>query len=250
MSTSDFEKEFPYPRRRLARGILKRVARLALAVLTDLEIQGQENLPEGGPLLVVANHFSFIDPVLMIRVVPWPLEFVGGFQLPNAPPVVRGLPKLWGYYPVYRGTGSRRALRAAETVLSQDGVLGIFPEAGNWATVLRPPRPGTAFLAARTGARVLPLGFEGLLNVFPALRRGHRAKVVARIGEPFGPFEVRGRGRERRHRLDQIGHEIMERIARLIPPERRGHYSSNPAIRAAAQGTEIYPWDENPEGIA
>lgn len=249
MKDSDFEKDFPYPRRRLARWFFKRVIHVALAVLTDLEIEGQENLPEGGPLLVVANHFSFIDPVLMIRVVPWPLEFVGGFQMPNAPTLVRGLPDLWGYYPVYRGTGSRGALRAGETVLAQDGVLGIFPEAGNWATVLRPARPGTAFLAARTKARVLPLGFEGLLDVFPKLRQGRRAKVVARIGKPFGPFEVEGRGRKRRRRLDEIGHKIMKRIAELIPPERRGHYSDDPAVRAAAQGTEIYPWDENPEGV-
>ena len=248
MSTQ-LHEEFTYPRRRVMRAFLHRVAHVALGLLTDLEVHGQENLPEGGPLLVVANHFSFIDPVLMIRVSPWPLEFVGGFELPNAPPIVRGLPKLWGYYPVFRGTGSRYALRASEAVLAQDGVLGIFPEAGNWATVLRPARPGAAFLATRTGAHLLPMGFDGLNNVFPKLRKGRRAKVVARIGKPFGPFRAEGRGRKRRRQLEEIGHEIMGRIAELIPPERRGHYAKDPAIRAAAQGTEIYPWDEEPEGV-
>jgi 1-acyl-sn-glycerol-3-phosphate acyltransferase len=244
---SKVDSRFPYPRRRLLRPVLQRVAAIALGLLTDLEIVGQENLPAGGPLLVVANHFSFIDPVAMIRVSPWPLEFVGGFQMPNAPPTVRWIPKLWGYYPVHRGTFSRDALRAAESVLAQDGVLGIFPEAGNWATVLRPARPGAAFLAARTGARILPMGFDGLTEVFPSLRQGRRARVTLRIGEPFGPLEAKGRGRERRRKLDQLGHKIMGRIAQLISPERRGHYSEDPAIRVAAQGTEIYPWDENPE---
>ena len=239
---------FPYPRRRLARALLQRVVRAALWLLTDLEIDGQAHLPEGGPLLVVANHFSFIDPVLMIRAAPWPLEFIGGFDLPNAPPIVRGLPKLWGYYPVFRGTGSRHALRASEAVLAQDGVLGIFPEGGSWATVLRPARPGAAFLATRTGARLLPMGFDGLIDVFPKLRKGQRADVVARIGKPFGPFRAEGRGRERRRQLEEISHEIMRRIAALLPPERRGHYSKDPAIRAAARGTEIYPWDEETEG--
>lgn len=220
---------------------------MAFAVLTDLEIVGQENLPEGGPLLVVANHFSFIDPVAMVRAVPWPLEFVGGFRMPNAPPVLPIIPKIWGYYPVYRGTASRDALRAAEAVLDQNGVLGIFPEAGNWATVLRPARPGAAFLAARSGAPILPLGFGGLLDVFPRIREGKRAHVTLRIGEVFGPFQVEGRGRKRRKRLEEIGHKIMGRIAKLIPPDRRGHYSEDPAIRAAAQGTEIYPWDESPD---
>ena len=241
------EVEFKYPRRRPIRSLLRRVTQVTFAAITDMRILGQENLPRGGPLLVVANHFSFIDPVAMIRATPWPLEFVGGFRMPNAPPVVTWIPKVWGYYPVHRGTGSRYALRAAEAVLTQGGVLGIFPEGGSWATVLRPPRPGAAFLAARTGARILPMGFDGLLDVFPRLRKGGRARVTLRIGKPFGPFRVTGRGRERRRQLEAIGHSIMERIAELIPPEQRGHYSDDPAIRAAAQGTEIFPWDEAPE---
>ncbi len=240
--------EFRYPRRRLMRAVLQRLARVAFAVLSDLQIVGQENLPEKGPLLVVANHFSFIDPVAMIRTVPWPMDFVGGFQTPNAPSWVTSIPKLWGYYPVYRGTASRYALRAAEAVLAQGGVLGIFPEAGNWATGLRPARPGAAFLAVQTGTPILPMGFAGLLDVLPLLRRGRRARVTVRIGELFGPFQAAGRGRARRRQLDTIGHEIMQRIAELIPPERRGHYSDDPAIRAAAQGTEIYPWTAAPEG--
>ncbi len=239
--------QFQYPRRRLMRALLHQVSRVVFAVLTDIHIIGQENLPQEGPLLVVANHFSFIDPAAMIRAVPWPMEFVGGFQMPNAPPVVTWIPKLWGYYPVFRGTGSRYALRAAETVLAQDGILGIFPEAGNWATVLRPPRPGAAFLAVRTGACLLPMGFDGLTDVFPRLRQGQRAHVTLRIGKPFGPFHATGRGRERRRQLDEIGHKIMHKIADLVPPERRGHYSDDPAIREAAQGTEIYPWDDAPE---
>ncbi|MFB0534957.1 MAG: lysophospholipid acyltransferase family protein [Anaerolineae bacterium] len=240
--------KFPYPRRRLIRAMLRRLTHVAFAVLTDLQITGQENLPERGPLLVVANHFSFIDPVAMVRATPWPLEFVGGFQMPNAPALVTWIPKVWGYYPVFRGTGSRYALRAAEAVLAQGGVLGIFPEAGSWATVLRPPRPGAAFLAVRTGARILPMGFDGLPDVFPRLRKGRRARVTVRIGKPFGPFQATGRGRARRQQLEAIGHEIMRHVAELIAPEWRGHYSDDLAIRAAAQGTEVYPWADAPEG--
>jgi 1-acyl-sn-glycerol-3-phosphate acyltransferase len=232
----------------LIRGILQRLTHVVFALLSDLHIVGRENLPQGGPLLLVANHFSYFDPVAMLRVAPWPVEFVGGFQMPNAPRWVTWIPKVWGYYPVYRGTGSRYALKAAEAVLAQGGVLGIFPEAGSWATVLRPARPGAAFLATRTGVRILPMGFSGLVDIFPRLRRGRRARVTLRIGQPFGPFRATGRGRERRQQLDEIGHQIMHRIAELIPPGRRGHYSDDPAIRAAAQGTEVYPWDAAPEG--
>jgi 1-acyl-sn-glycerol-3-phosphate acyltransferase len=244
---NDLPPEFHYPRRRVIRAVLRRLIDVALFMLTDFHVEGQENLPQGGPLLLVGNHFSFIDPVAMIRATPWPIEFLGGFITPNAPPIVRWIPRVWGRYPVFRGTASRYALRGAEAVLKQDGVLGIFPEAGSWATVLRPARPGAAFLAVRTGSPLLPMGFDGLTEVFPSLNRGRRARATVRIGKPFGPFQATGRGRQRRRQLDEIGHEIMRRIAELIPPERRGHYSDDPAIRAAAQGTEIFPWDQEPE---
>jgi 1-acyl-sn-glycerol-3-phosphate acyltransferase len=102
-------------------------------------------------------------------------------------------------------------------------------------------------LAARTGVPIVPMGFTGLLEVFPKLRSGKRADVFLRIGPPFGPFRVTGKGRERREQLDEIGHRIMEHIAKLLPDRERGHYADDPAIRAAAQGTEIYPWDDEPD---
>ena len=89
---------------------------------------------------------------------------------------------------------------------------------------------------------------HGLNDVFPSLGKGKRAKVTVRIGKKFGPFKVNGRGRKRREQLDEIGHEIMRQIAKLLPPEKRGHYSKDPAIRAAAQGTEKYPWADKVEG--
>ena len=236
-----------YPRLRFWRGILRSLIHLAFNPIANIKIEGQENLPRQGPLLVVANHFSFLDPVAMIHITPWPLEFLAGANTPNAPATVSWLRKAWGVFPVHRGAVSRSALRSAESVLDQGGVVGIFPEAGNWATVLRPARPGTAYLAARTGVPIVPMGFTGLLDVFPELRSGRRADVHLRIGRPFGPFHVTGRGRERRKQLDEIGHRIMEHIAALLPDKDRGHYADDPAVRAAAEGTEIYPWDDNPD---
>ncbi len=245
--TDTLNPEFRYPRRRVIRAMLRRLVNVAFLALADLRIEGRENLPQDGLLLVVGNHFSYVDPVAMIRATNWPLEFIGGFHTPNAPRMVRWIPKVWGRYPVFRGTGSRYALQGGEAVLKQGGVLGMFPEAGSWATVLRPARPGAAFLATRTGTQLVPIGFDGLTNIFPSLRKGQRARATIRIGKRFGPFQATGRGRERRRQLDKIGHEIMQCIAELIPPEQRGHYSDDPAIRAAAAGTEVYPWENEPE---
>jgi 1-acyl-sn-glycerol-3-phosphate acyltransferase len=235
-------------RRRPVRFLLKKLSIPAFAALTRLEILGEENLPGAGPVLVVGNHFSFIDPVAFVRMAPWPIEFLGGAENPNAPLWSRIIPFLWGYHKLYRGTGSRQGLRAGEQILNNGGFLGIFPEGGNWAAVLRPARPGAAFLATLSGAKILPVGLYGFTEVFPSLGRFSRAKVTIHIGRPFGPFTASGSGRERREQLDEIGQKIMRSIAELLPPELRGRYSDDPDIREAAQGTEIYPWANKVEG--
>jgi len=240
----DYTALFPYPRRRGIRFILRTGIRLALGVLCRVRIEGRENFPATGPLIVVSNHFNFLDPVAIIRVTPWPLEFLAGLISVDAPPLVTIFPKLWGVFTVRRGGSSRDAMRAATAVLAQNGVLDIMPEGGSWAQVLRPARPGTAFLAVQTGAPLLPIGLEGWMDIFPSVRRGRRATAIARVGKPFGPFEATGHGRERRKQLDEIGHEIMRHIAELIPPERRGVYSEDPALRAAAQEAAVYPYDD------
>ncbi len=242
--TRDHDSQFPYPRRRIIRFFLRRGIHLGLAVLSRLRVEGRENLPASGPLLVVANHFHFIDPAIVIGVTPWPLDFLAGLQMVGAPPVVTVLPKMWGVYSVRRGGASTDAIRAATAVLAQNGVMGIMPEGGCWATVLRPARPGAAYIAAQSGAPLLPIGLDGVTDLFPSVRRGRRATVTVRIGRPFGPFQATGHGRERRQQLDEIGHEIMRHIADLLPPERRGVYSDDPAIRAAAQAAAVYPHED------
>ncbi len=236
-------KQYPYPRRRLIRRSMQALARLALRTLADFRIVGRENLPSEGPLLVVANHFSPLDTAALVASVPWPVEFLGGFQLVDAAAVVKWIPRLWGYYAVRRGSVSRTAMHAAQAVMDQDGILAIFPEGGSWARVLRPARPGTAYLAAQTGAHLLPIGLDGLIDIFPALRRGRRATVTARIGIPFGPFPTAPRGRAGREALDALGETMMKEIAALLPPERRGVYADDPALVAAAQEAAIYPYD-------
>lgn len=235
-------------KRRPLRQFFQFLSKIVFWLLTDLTIEGQENFPQEGPLIVIGNHFSFVDPVAFVRVSPVPLDFVGGAVNPHAPKIVLFLPRLWGFYPVKRGTGSTFALRQSVKVLKEGGVLGIFPEAGNWAHVLRPARPGAAFLVSRTNARILPIGLDGFQDIFPSLKKFKRAKVTIKVGKPYQPAKITGKGPEKRAQIDELGHEMMRKIAELIPPERCGHYSDDPAIREAAKGTEIYPWADKVEG--
>lgn len=237
----------PYPRRQALRRLLRWGIAAAFAPLAQFEVIGRENLPAEGPLLVVCNHFAFLDPVVVIHILRYPLEFIGGRQAPHAPPALGWIRNLWGILPVSRGGSSRDALLRAQHFLEQKGVLVIFPEGGNWATVLRPPRPGAALLAARSGAPILPIGLDGVLDIFGNWKPGRRVRATVSIGKPFGPFKLDVRDRSNRAAIDEIGHEIMRQIAPLVSPARRGFYSDDPAVREAAKGTEIYPWADKVE---
>lgn len=235
--------EIQYPRRRLPRIMIKFLIKIAFQTLTDLEIMGEENIPREGPVILAGNHFSFADSVAMLHIAPPSIEMFSGANPAFTPRWAKLLPRLWGVLYIYRGSASRKAIRAAESVLEQDGFFGIFPEGGAWAEMLRPARPGAAYIAARTGALVLPVGFTGFRDVFP-LRLRNQAKVTIRVGEVIGPFHAEGRGRERRQQLDQIGDNIMEEIALLLPDELRGKYSSDPAVREMAKEVAQYPWED------
>lgn len=229
------------PRHSGKRKVLRTLIRILFALLARVRIEGAENIPDSGPLIVAANHFYFVDPLAVIRAMPWPLDFIGGFHMPFAPAFVRWLPRMWGLYRVRRSGSSRGALRQAEETLKAGGILGIFPEGGSWATVLRPPRPGSAFLATRTQARVLPVGLDGLPAIFSSLRRFKRAPITIRIGKPIGPFTSAPGGRAGRTELAAVGDTILRAIAELIPPESRGVYSDDPKLRQEAEAAE-YPW--------
>jgi 1-acyl-sn-glycerol-3-phosphate acyltransferase len=237
-----------YPRRRFVRSILRFLANIAIALLTRLEIEGMENIPKEGPFIIIGNHFSFADPVMVMAKFPYWVEFVGGTLNPGAPKLLAFLPGVWGILNVYRGSSSRQAIKSAQSVLKQKGVVCIFPEGGNWATVLRPARPGAPFLAQQMKVPILPIGFWGIENIFKNFKLFHPKPIKMIIGKPFGPLGTEIKGRPSKEEFEEMGHEMMRHIAPLIDPLQRGHYSKDPAIREAAKGTEVWPWDEKREG--
>jgi len=234
--------EIKYPRRLLIRSALKGLISAALHTFSDFELIGEENIPDQGPLIITGNHFSFSDSVAMLHIAPPSIEMFSGANPAFTPWWGKLLPRLWGVLFVFRGTGSRQAIRDAESILKQDGFFGIFPEGGAWAEMIRPARPGAAFLAARTGAPILPVGFTGFNDVLP-LRFRDQSKVTIRVGKLYQPEPVTGRGRERRQQLDDLGERIMKEIAVLIPDHLRGKYSSDPAVMESAREVEAYPWE-------
>jgi 1-acyl-sn-glycerol-3-phosphate acyltransferase len=89
-------------------------------------------------------------------------------------------------------------------------------------------RPGSAYLATRSQARILPIAFLGTEQILANLRRLKRTKIRMHIGPVFGPLTLDSalRGPSRRQQLDAYGDEMMRHIAALMPPENRGPYGS------------------------
>ncbi len=225
----EYIQKYPWPRRRFIRGLLTFCIDLAGGILTRWEVTGRENLPEKGPLLIVGNHFNFMDTVAPIHVTHWPLEFIGDFEMPNAPPVMRIFPKGWQTLKIEQGTPNFEALLASEATLAQEGVLVIYPEGHVHSGPLTRALPGAAFMALRTGVPILPMGTisDNDWKLFGTIKEERRRlKLYTKIGEVFGPLETENPNRPTREEIKAAGVLIMQKIAALLPKEYRGAYDT------------------------
>lgn len=198
------------------------IIRPLLLLLTRWQVEGKENIPKDGALIVVANHLSLIDPPLLSASIPRRIVFMAKEELFHHPilgPLTRG----WHAFPVSRGRADREAIRRAEQVLKKDMVLGIFPEAMRSADgQMQRGYTGAALIARRSGARVLPIGIAGSEKIRGPGFIFHRPSISVNIGKPFVP--PTNDGGTSRQRLLPATEIIMERIAELLPPGYRGIY--------------------------
>jgi len=222
--------KYPWPRRTFIRGILSFGIEVISKILTRWEVLGSENIPEKGPLVIVGNHFSFLDSVAPIHATQWPLEFIGDFEMPNAPPIMRNFPKLWETLKIEQGTPNFEALQASEAVLSQNGVLVIYPEGHVHTGPLNPALPGAAYIALRTGAPILPMGTisDNDWKLFKTItQEKRRLGLKTKIGQVFGPLKTENPRRPTRQEIEDAGQLIMTKIAALLPPEFRNGFNED-----------------------
>lgn len=193
-----------------------------LLLLSDWEVEGRGNVPHSGPLIVVANHLNLPDPPLLTASIPRRIIFMAKEELFRS----RGGPfiRWFGAFPVRRGELDREAIRQAMKVLDAGLALGMFPEgrrSPNSQLILA--EPGTALIALRSRAPILPVGISGTEKVQGLSIFRHRPRIRVNIGQPFTlPFE----GRPTREKLSQATELIMRRIAELLPPKYQGVYGN------------------------
>lgn len=194
--------------------------RALLVVLIKLlyrcQITGQENVPDTGPVIIAANHTSYVDPILIaLAVRKRQVNFMGKASLFKIP-VFGTIIKWLNTFPVKRGATDKHAVAHSLKLLENGEVLLIFPEGTRIRTGgLGQPYPGVTGIALKTGSTIVPVGIIGTGKIMPngsKLPRFPRLKV--RVGKPI--TVARGTAAERRESQAELTARMMSEIKMLI----------------------------------
>ena len=198
--------------------------RILVFPLGNWVVQGRENLPARGPLLIVCNHLHLADSPIVASSIKLRSVFMAKEELWQ-----NRWSRFWvenfGAFPVRRGGVDPESFRAAERWIKRGVCVIVFPEGrrsvgGGMQAAL----PGVALLASRLGVPVLPVGIAGtdkFNNLWWSFL--HRPRITVTIGRSFNPPAADGKlTRERRHQLVDT---IMRKVADLLPPPYRGVYA-------------------------
>lgn len=196
---------------------LVRIVRPAVA---KLEVTGLENIPAEGAFLLVANHQSYLDPVLIQATVRRPIHTMAKSTQFSDPLTGRILRKI-KVFPVRRFEPDPQAVRIALRRLAEGEGVGIYVEGERtWDGRLQPPRLGALRLILKAGAPVVPCGVSGTYDMWPrwdrALERG-RARLA--FGPPMRFPQIDGKA-ERDAALPQTADRLMGALAELAGVER------------------------------
>jgi 1-acyl-sn-glycerol-3-phosphate acyltransferase len=194
--------------------VLKLLALAVMRVFFRLESRGRDNIPATGPVLLVANHSSVLDPPLVGGSAPRQLSFLAKAELFRVP-LFGGLIRRLNARPIRREGADPAALRTAMRVLEEGGALLIFPEGTRGDEgVIRDAKAGAGMLAVLSGAAVVPVYVRGSGRAWP---RGQRLPRPTKVTVTFGEartFAAAG-GADRKRQYEVASREMMEAIMRL-----------------------------------
>jgi 1-acyl-sn-glycerol-3-phosphate acyltransferase len=212
----------------LARPPVWGLARLAFRI----RFQGVEHVPPTGPVLLVPNHVSFMDPVLVTIPIHRPLHYMALEPFFR----VRGLGSLMRWcraFPVREDEADRGAVRTAIRLLRAGEPLVIFPEGGRSPDGgLQPFRPGAFRIALQADVPVVPVTIAGAWEAWPARRRWPRPGRVRITYHPPITRKDLPADVERRTQPELLAALVRARITTALPgeapPDRLGRSGRRP----------------------
>lgn len=192
----------------LVRGLVK----FALLFL-GLKFEGIHNLPKKGAAIIVANHVSSWDPLLVAVAASRPVHFMAKAELYQNPILARLFTAL-NAFPVKRGQADRNAIRQALRLLESGQILGIFPEGTRKKEVgMEAAQAGAAMLALKSGAKVIPAACVGTKGRFPW--GWGKSTLRIRFGKPLDltPYQQE---KTNSAIIDRLSQEIIREINKLL----------------------------------
>ncbi|MFH0963391.1 MAG: lysophospholipid acyltransferase family protein [Planctomycetota bacterium] len=194
------------------------ICQVGCSLAFGLRVVGRRNIPATGSVLIVSNHQSFLDPVLVGVGLSREVHHLARETLFKNR-LFRGLIVSLNAVAVRRGEADVEGVRRAIRVLKNGKMLLIFPEGTRTRDGgLQRIRPGWTALAARSGATVVPAVIEGAHSAWPRTRQFPRCRRIAvAFGEGFR-VEERGRGEARRasERLESEWRRLRENLRKLL----------------------------------
>ena len=148
-------------------------------------------LVPSGPIVVAANHFSHLDPVLVSSVADRPIRFLAVDELFGRSRFFDGLTLWLGTIPMSRTRAPLSALRLAIAELESGGAVGLFPEGVRvWRWGEQAPKRGAAWLALRVGVPLVPVAVAGTDEAMGrGTRRISRRSIHAEVCRPLLPWD-------------------------------------------------------------
>jgi 1-acyl-sn-glycerol-3-phosphate acyltransferase len=198
--------------------IIKAILTPILLVVYRVRVEGRHALPRRGPVILAANHRSFLDSIFLPLVLRRRVTFVAKAEYFDDPKTAWFF-RAVGQIPIRRegGSASEGALAAATDVLQRGGVFGIYPEGTRTRDgYLHRGHTGVARLALATGAPIVPVGLVGTDECQPTDRKLPRLfrPVWIRFGAPVPVAHYEDRDDDRMV-LRQITDELMFEIREL-----------------------------------
>lgn len=183
--------------------------------LGKLEAYGIENIPLQSGVLLVSNHVSLPDPVIIGSAVNRELHFMArhdAFRIPG----LRWLITALNAYPVHRGEADRTALKHTLSLLKMGKAVLIFPEGTRSVDgVLGKPLGGASFIVYRANVPIIPVFLKGSEQMMPRNAKWLRpANLSVTFGPPIDFTEIL-KIADKREAQRRIGEQIMKSISNL-----------------------------------
>jgi len=187
-----------------------------------LEIHGREHIPSHGPFVLAPVHRSNLDFILVSALTRTRMRYMGKASIWKYPTLGRFFSML-GAFPVRRGSADRESLRTCMRIIENGESLVMFPEGTRReGPVVEDLFDGPAYVAARTGVPLVPVGIGGSAEAMPVgakLIRPH--KIVVVVGEPVLPPVGDGSGRVKRRVVREMTDQLQARLQALYDEARR-----------------------------